>query len=99
MWCIASVIHILGICKFFVNTFFLPAVEIKKKSGIRLHYIVCLLYNKKMSKEKKDTQINIRISSELLETLKKQAEAEVTTTSQLVRKAVTFYVRDRNNSV
>ena len=52
-----------------------------------------------MSKEKKDTQINIRISGELLETLKKQAEAEVTTTSQLVRKAVTFYVRDRNNSV
>ena len=64
-----------------------------------MHYIVCVMYNKSMSKEKKDTQINIRISGELLETLKKQAEAEVTTTSQLVRKAVTFYVRDRDNRI
>ena len=49
-------------------------------------------------KDRKDTQINIRISSDLLETLRKVAEDEVTTTSQLVRKAVTFYVRDQRDN-
>lgn len=41
----------------------------------------------------KDTQLNIRVESELLERLKKLAEVEVTTPSQLVRKAVTLYLR------
>lgn len=41
----------------------------------------------------KDTQLNIRVESELLERLKKLAEVEVTTPSQLVRKAVTLYIR------
>ena len=61
------------------------------------------MYNNTMTKERKekdrkDTQINIRISSDLLETLRKVAEDEVTTTSQLVRKAVTFYVRDQRDN-
>lgn len=41
----------------------------------------------------KDTQLNIRVESELLDRLKKLAEVEVTTPSQLVRKAVTLYIR------
>lgn len=49
------------------------------------------MYN--ISMDKKDTQINIRVSSELLESLRKIAEAEVTTTSQLVRKSITLLVR------
>jgi len=48
-----------------------------------------------MTTEKKDTQINIRISTELLESLKQIAEEEVTTTSQLVRKSITLLVRER----
>ncbi len=43
----------------------------------------------------KDTQLNIRVESSLVEALKKQAEVEVTTPSQLVRKAVTLYLRDQ----
>lgn len=41
----------------------------------------------------KDTQLNIRVNSELLEELKKLAEAEITTPSQIVRKAITLYIR------
>lgn len=41
----------------------------------------------------KDTQLNIRVNSELLEELKKLAEDEVTTPSQIVRKAITLYIR------
>lgn len=55
-----------------------------------------------MTNDKKDTQINIRISSELLDSLRLIAEEEVTTTSQLVRKSITLLVRERerrNNSV
>jgi len=48
------------------------------------------MYNSIMSK---DTQLNIRVESELVEQLKKLAEVEVTTPSQLVRKAVTLYLR------
>ena len=46
---------------------------------------------------RKTTQINIRLDSELLAKLKDQAEEEVTTTSQLVRKAITFYLRPKAN--
>ena len=42
----------------------------------------------------KDTQLNIRVEKDLVERLKKQAEIEVTTPSQLVRKAVTMYLRE-----
>ena len=42
----------------------------------------------------KDTQLNIRVEKELVSRLKKQAEIEVTTPSQLVRKAVTIYLRE-----
>ena len=42
----------------------------------------------------KDTQLNIRVEKDLVERLKKQAEIEVTTPSQLVRKAVTIYLRE-----
>jgi predicted DNA binding CopG/RHH family protein len=67
-----------------------------------LHPIVLIMYNECMTSDKKDTQINIRISSELLDALRLIAEEEVTTTSQLVRKSITLLVRDRerrNNSV
>ena len=47
---------------------------------------------------RKDTQINIRIESELLETLRKLAKEEVTTPSQIVRKALTLYVRNATNA-
>jgi hypothetical protein len=42
---------------------------------------------------RKDTQINIRIETSLMESLKKLAETEVTTPSQIVRKALTMYLR------
>lgn len=42
----------------------------------------------------KDTQLNIRVESDLLDRLKKLADHEVTTPSQLVRKAVTLYLRE-----
>jgi predicted DNA-binding protein len=42
----------------------------------------------------KDTQLNIRVEKDLVERLKAQAEIEVTTPSQLVRKAVTLYLRE-----
>ena len=42
---------------------------------------------------RKDTQINIRLDNDLLEKLRIQADEEVTTTSQLVRKAITYYLR------
>jgi hypothetical protein len=57
----------------------------------RLRIIVHSLYILCMAS--KDTQLNIRVESELLERLKKLAEVEVTTPSQLVRKAVTLYIR------
>lgn len=41
----------------------------------------------------KDTQLNIRVESKLVAELKKLAELEVTTPSQIVRKAVTLYLR------
>ena len=59
--------------------------------SIRLRIIVHSLYILCMAS--KDTQLNIRVESELLERLKKLAEVEVTTPSQLVRKAVTLYLR------
>lgn len=43
--------------------------------------------------ENKTTQINIRIDKNLHGQLKDRAEEEVTTTSQLVRKAITLYLR------
>jgi len=43
--------------------------------------------------DNKSTQINIRIDKNLHGELKAQAEEEVTTTSQLVRKAITLYLR------
>jgi predicted HicB family RNase H-like nuclease len=42
----------------------------------------------------KSTQINIRVTKPLHDSLKSCAAKEVTTTSQLVRKAITFYLRD-----
>ncbi len=42
----------------------------------------------------KDTQLNIRVEKDLVTRLKAQAELEVTTPSQLVRKAVTLYLRE-----
>lgn len=42
----------------------------------------------------KNTQLNIRIDESLLVNLRKLADEEVTTVSQLVRKAVTLYVRN-----
>lgn len=45
----------------------------------------------------KDTQLNIRVEKDLVERLKKQAEIEVTTPSQLVRKAVTIYLREADS--
>ena len=42
---------------------------------------------------RKDTQINIRIEKSLMVRLKKLAEDEVTTPSQIVRKALTLYLR------
>lgn len=42
---------------------------------------------------RKNTQINIRLDDDLLSNLKAQALEEVTTTSQLVRKAVTLYLK------
>ena len=51
-----------------------------------------------MTGTKKDTQINIRISTDLLEALRRMAEDEVTTTSQLVRKAVTRMVREHGDN-
>ena len=42
----------------------------------------------------KDTQLNIRVEKDLVARLKAQAEIEVTTPSQLVRKAVTIYLRE-----
>ena len=44
---------------------------------------------------RKNTQINIRLDDDLLKKLKIQADEEVTTTSQLVRKAITYYLRPR----
>lgn len=42
---------------------------------------------------RKDTQINIRIEKSLMDRLKKLAEEEVTTPSQIVRKALTIHLR------
>jgi len=42
---------------------------------------------------RKDTQINIRVEADLLERLRKLAKDEVTTPSQIARKALTLYVR------
>lgn len=61
-------------------------------------YACTSLYNKCMTGTKKDTQINIRISTDLLEALRRMAEDEVTTTSQLVRKAVTRMVREHGDN-
>ena len=44
---------------------------------------------------RKSIQINIRLDDDLFKKLKAQAEEEVTTTSQLVRKAVTYYLRPK----
>lgn len=63
--------------------------------SIRLRIIVHSLYILCMAS--KDTQLNIRVESELLERLKKLAEVEVTTPSQLVRKAVTLYLRENES--
>lgn len=46
----------------------------------------------------KDTQLNIRVEKDLVARLKKQAEIEVTTPSQLVRKAVTIYLREASDA-
>lgn len=48
---------------------------------------------------RKNTQINIRLDDDLLTKLKIQADEEVTTTSQLVRKAITYYLRPRDAAV
>ena len=56
----------------------------------RLLYVVRHCINIPMPK---DTQLNIRVNSELLEELKRLAEDEVTTPSQIVRKAITLYIR------
>ncbi len=55
-----------------------------------------------MTTPRKDTQLNIRVDLDLVKGLRKLAEIEVTTLSQLVRKAVTVYLRnnledERNN--
>lgn len=42
---------------------------------------------------RKDTQINIRVETDLLKKLRELAEVEVTTPSQIVRKALTLYLR------
>ena len=57
-----------------------------------------------MTQPRKDTQLNIRVDLELVRELRKLADIEVTTLSQLVRKAVTIYLRknlvdERNNRV
>ena len=44
---------------------------------------------------RKSIQINIRLDDDLYKKLKAQADEEVTTTSQLVRKAVTYYLRPK----
>ena len=46
----------------------------------------------------KDTQLNIRVTKPLLADLKKQALLEVTTPSQLVRKAITMYIREAQDA-
>ena len=46
----------------------------------------------------KDTQLNIRVAKPLLEDLKKLAQTEVTTPSQLVRKAITIYIREAQDA-
>lgn len=46
----------------------------------------------------KDTQLNIRVTKPLLEDLKAQAIEEVTTPSQLVRKAITIYIREAQHA-
>ena len=66
-------------------------INVEKSLANRLRIIVHSLYILCMAS--KDTQLNIRVESELLERLKKLAEVEVTTPSQLVRKAVTLYIR------
>lgn len=48
-----------------------------------------------MRKSTKNTQINIRLDDDLLNELRLQAEEEVTTASQLVRKALTYYLRPK----
>ena len=60
------------------------------------------LYVTRMTTPRKDTQLNIRVDLDLVKGLRKLAEIEVTTLSQLVRKAVTVYLRnnledERNN--
>ena len=52
-------------------------------------YILCMT----STNLKKDTQLNIRVDPSLVKSLKNLAEEEVTTLSQLVRKAVTLYIR------
>ena len=49
-----------------------------------------------MTQPRKDTQLNIRVDLELVRELRKLADIEVTTLSQLVRKAVTVYLRNHN---
>lgn len=56
-------------------------------------YVLCMT----STNLKKDTQLNIRVDPALVKSLKDLAEEEVTTLSQLVRKAVTLYIR-RNGS-
>lgn len=63
----------------------------------RLRSIVYERYNDDM--HRKDSQLNIRIDAELLSALRYLADLEVTTMSQLVRKAVTLYVRERDTGV
>jgi len=62
-------------------------------------YVVPTVYASCMTSTnlKKDTQLNIRVDPALVKSLKDLAEEEVTTLSQLVRKAVTLYIR-RNGS-
>ena len=71
---------------------------LQKSSPNSLPYTCTSLYNQCMTGTKKDTQINIRISTDLLEALRRMAEDEVTTTSQLVRKAVTRMVREHGDN-
>jgi len=63
----------------------------------RLKYVVHTVYVVCMTGQsttlKKDTQLNIRVDPYLVKSLKRLAEEEVTTLSQLVRKAVTLYIR------
>lgn len=51
-----------------------------------------------MTQPRKDTQLNIRVDLDLVRELRKLADVEVTTLSQLVRKAVTVYLRSQKDA-